>query len=72
MEDNSVVEGQSLDDDITIDHLVSCERCGQDHDGVVFKKLDHPVRDLTHWATCPTNGQPILMRQVIVVKAGQS
>lgn len=57
------------DDTITVD-VASCARCGQDHASVVFRPLTFPIEmdsgepDLTHWAACPNNGQPILMRRV--------
>ncbi len=51
--------------------LVNCARCGETHElPIIFKPLTHPVRDLrgrefaSHWAECPTNGEPILMRLV--------
>ena len=54
---------------ITID-LVGCARClGEGHEGLIFQPLTHPVEfdlelmqeNFTHWALCPTNGEPILM-----------
>jgi len=47
----------------------TCARCGGDHDAVTFTRLTHPI-DMepgtpyfaTHWAPCPTNGEPILLR----------
>lgn len=43
-----------------------CARCGQDHENIVYRRLTHPITDSdgkvwTHWAPCPTNGEPILM-----------
>jgi hypothetical protein len=52
----------------TID-LHGCARChGNGHQGLVFRPLAYPVevdltRRLTHWAACPTNGEPILLRK---------
>lgn len=52
---------------ITID-LQGCARCeGDGHPQITFEKLAHPFvendgTELTHWAPCPTNGEPILMR----------
>lgn len=55
-------------------NLVGCARCnnGVGHPGLTFQPLTYPVeigvgggpgeRDLTHWAPCPVNGEPILMR----------
>lgn len=52
--------------------IQACPRCGEPHLDVVFKPLGRPsiskldgvegaVRH-SHWATCPTTGEPILMR----------
>jgi hypothetical protein len=45
-----------------------CARCGEDHEGLEFKLFTHVVDDMdgpwTHWALCPTNGEPILMKIV--------
>ncbi len=53
---------------VTVD-LVGCARCrGDGHPGLEFLPLAYPVElegdepDLTHWAPCPTNGEPILLR----------
>jgi hypothetical protein len=41
-----------------------CSRCLGDHGELEFEELDHPIDagtvELTHWAPCPTNGQPML------------
>ncbi|MBF6618819.1 MAG: hypothetical protein ITG02_01130 [Patulibacter sp.] len=54
---------------ITSARLLSCARCGGDHADVEWQPLERPVLEdgktvATHWAPCPTNGQPILMIQV--------
>jgi hypothetical protein len=47
--------------------IVGCARChGEGHEDVVWQPLTHPFEMpdgdvMTHWAPCPTNGQPILM-----------
>lgn len=51
---------------VTVD-LPGCARChGDGHDGLLFSPLTHPVVDgegtWTHWAPCPTNGEPILLQ----------
>ena len=42
-----------------------CARCGEDHEPIDFKAFERPVVDndgtWTHWAPCPTNGDPILL-----------
>jgi hypothetical protein len=56
--------------------LINCARCGGTHTDVEFKPLARPImaaEDLldcmgkpydiiyTHWAPCPTNGEPIIL-----------
>lgn len=54
---------------VTFD-LNGCARChGDGHKQLEFRRLTHPMvplgappdKALTHWALCPTNGEPILM-----------
>lgn len=46
----------------------NCARCSGRHDRLVFRKLTRPLDDevshlqLSHWCTCPSNGEPILMQ----------
>lgn len=48
--------------------IVGCARChGDGHEDVLWQPLAHPVEDAdgsewTHWASCPANGEPILMQ----------
>lgn len=43
-----------------------CARCGADeHLGITYQPLTYPIDmgngwTATHWAPCPTNGEPIL------------
>lgn len=55
---------------IYLERLTGCARCdGEGHDQITFYPLTHPVdpsesgcdKQITHWAPCPTNGEPILM-----------
>lgn len=46
----------------------SCARCGKDHTAVTFQPFARPIRKdgdgpvrYTHWAPCPSNGEPILL-----------
>lgn len=54
-------------DEFTID-LEGCARCdGDGHPGLTFRRFARPielppVHVLTHWATCPTTGEPIVLR----------
>lgn len=50
-------------------NIVGCARCGGDH-SLRFTEFVQPLvlgeHILTHWAPCPTTGDPILMRFVEV------
>lgn len=41
--------------------LNGCARCGKNHRAVTFRKLTRPMDDCSHWGSCPTNGQPIML-----------
>lgn len=50
-------------------NIVGCARCGgSGHDLLSFAPLTHAVTTddgepaFTHWALCPSNGDPILLR----------
>jgi hypothetical protein len=46
-------------------YLRNCARCKGDHkERIEWKQLTYPMNEYTHWAMCPTNGEPILMRIV--------
>lgn len=45
-----------------------CARCGLDHTDMVFREMDNPIEanvdpPYRWWASCPTNGQPLLIRE---------
>ena len=47
-------------------NLKFCARCGQDHIDLKLKPFTNPVKAgelllATHFATCPTNAEPILV-----------
>lgn len=44
---------------VTVSH---CSRCRGYHPDLDVKPLTHAAGEYTHWATCPTNGEPILIR----------
>lgn len=63
--------GTLTQDGALIKTIVGCARCyGDGHTDLFFRELTHPVQigdglgSLTHWAPCPTNGEPILLRIV--------
>lgn len=52
-------------------NLTGCARClGGGHPQLAFAPLTHPMaaedgsEPFTHWAPCPANGEPILLRHV--------
>lgn len=53
---------------VKVELLQRCARCKGDHFDVQFRRLTHPIRDddgtvWAWWAPCPTNGEPILLRE---------
>ena len=53
--------------------IKACARCGNEHEQMVFKEIVRPIElqargdgtfvlVITHWATCPTTAEPVLMR----------
>ena len=50
--------------------IENCSRCGGHHEHVRFFKLTNPIVHeadgmiFEYWATCPTNGEPIIMAHV--------
>lgn len=55
---------RSPEAEIIVTDVGNCARCGEDHSMVAFKRLTHPCLQFTHWAPCPTNGEPIMMHIV--------
>ena len=50
-----------LDTDLGV-NMPDCARCGTGgHEGIMFRRFTNPIGAFTHWALCPTNGEPILM-----------
>lgn len=54
--------------DIRVKGIRNCARCGCEHGPLTFRLLGAPmsrkgVVTHTHWAPCPTTGEPILMIQ---------
>lgn len=57
----------TADDEGKSASVVGCARCGGDHDGLAFKLFTRPFAPpeaggiaWTHWAPCPTTGDPIM------------
>jgi hypothetical protein len=62
----AALEAETLADSF-VQSITGCARCdGDGHADVTWLPLTHPIEDSdgvwTHWAPCPTNGQPILMQ----------
>lgn len=52
---------------IKVPIITKCVRCGDKHENLVFTSLSQPGNDpddWTHWAACPTNGEPILLKRI--------
>lgn len=51
---------------VVISIFESCVRCGDTHEDLDFERLDPPMDvggvEFTHWALCPTNNTPILLK----------
>ena len=41
-----------------------CARCGNNHNHVLFRKIGRPPMGVTHFALCPTTGEPILLNHI--------
>ena len=61
----SVTKAKTASDMLTVPKVGNCARCHQDHYDVEFYKLAHPLEEggYTHTASCPTNGEPIMLKQ---------
>ncbi len=44
----------------TVDTIVNCARCGETHTQVEARPFTKRTGRHTHFAACPTNGEPIL------------
>ncbi len=49
---------------VRVHGIRNCARCGGEHAVLEFGELSRPTsHGHTHWAPCPTNGEPILLRR---------
>lgn len=63
---------------ITIQKIGNCARCDGTHENLVATRLTRPVLEdepsefvlYTHWAPCPTNGEPILVLKYNLTEKG--
>jgi hypothetical protein len=52
--------------------VLNCARCGEDHWLVEFNAFVRPPADATHWGTCPTTKDPILLVMRQAASVGES
>lgn len=45
-------------------NINNCARCGENHTNLLFKKFTNDCNGFTHFAICPTNQEPILLKIV--------
>jgi len=50
-------------------NIKDCARCGNDHEGLIFKRFVRPIYDKDgtiwhYWTLCPETDEPLLMRGV--------
>lgn len=43
-------------------NIVNCARCGESHKKVEFKELSRDGHGASHWAPCPKNGEPLMLK----------
>lgn len=62
------MEQAQPDEPLTIARVTGCARCGGSHEDVIARRMVRPFAPAeaggltwTHWAPCPTNGDPILI-----------
>ena len=49
---------------IVVTTVKSCARCGKDHPDLMFRGFTKPCGEMTHYGFCPTNNEPILLKQI--------
>lgn len=65
-----VIEVKKEEPKIITTDVRNCARCGMVHPNTKFLGFDNPVASpdgeiiWTHWALCPLNKQPILLRVI--------
>ncbi len=56
-----------MSDSVTIKKVTACARCEGTHENVVALKLRRPIAPpeldfaWTHWFSCPTTGEPVIL-----------
>lgn len=62
---NSNSESETPPEKKIVTSICNCARCGQNHENLIFYKFTRPSGEYTHYAYCPTNGEPILMKIIL-------
>ena len=63
-------KGRGMSDQATVTTTVlGCARCGQNHEGLTFKRFAQPIVDpdgtiWDYWTLCPVSDDPILLRKI--------
>lgn len=58
--------GHATKAEVHVPKLVHCARCGEDHEGLTFRRFVQPVKSFgvelySHWCACPVTSDPILL-----------
>ena len=64
VEEEEAVDVDGEEEDTIITDVGNCARCGGDHLSVVFRPYKQAMYN-THWATCPTTGEPINLHIIL-------
>jgi hypothetical protein len=56
-----IIQGRAArpPDGTLVGYVHACSRCGRDHPKLHFWPLTNPNDQWTHWALCPTLGEPL-------------
>lgn len=41
--------------------IKKCQRCGKNHDALVFWELTNPADNYKYWALCPATDEPVML-----------
>lgn len=58
------LSGATPDKETVVTTVVACARCGKTHVQMLFAKLARQQKEWTHWALCPTTGEPVMLSSV--------
>jgi hypothetical protein len=58
----AIEEAKRIEKENLVVNIVSCARCGKNHDNLSFSKMRNPSGKNTHWTMCPNLNEPILLQ----------